>query len=62
MTYYKGKQVRENLNQDKLENKIIQDSFEVVVASKLDKECKHHTVLCRWEVLLEIYYTVQRII
>ena len=40
-------------NHDKLKNKIIQESFEAEVTSKLDKECKHQTIRDRWEALRE---------
>ena len=47
----KGKKMQEKWNLDKLKNKIIQESFEAEVASKLDKECKHQTIQDRLEAL-----------
>ena len=45
--------MQEKWNQDKLKNKIIQESLEAEVASKLDKESKHQIIQDRWEALRE---------
>ena len=49
----KGKKKQEKWNHDKLKNKIIQESFEAEVASKLGKECKYQKIQDRWEALRE---------
>ena len=49
----KRKKMQEKCNHDELKNKIIWESLEAEVASKLDKECKHQTIQDRWEALQE---------
>ena len=45
--------MQEKWNHNKLKNKIILESFEAEVASKLDKECKNQTIPDKWEALRE---------